>query len=113
MLQEFAEDIAVCLDSWVGGIKMVHSKLHLYLPDAGPGSRCVINELEANGLDEFDEKKDPDSEFPHRSDYYPGQVLYGPLHCLEYANWTQCTKDMKAQRNKPNKVVQVDVLALS
>ncbi|KAK3930467.1 (E3-independent) E2 ubiquitin-conjugating enzyme [Frankliniella fusca] len=108
-LEEFAEDIAVCLDSWVGGIKMVHSKLHLYLPDAGPGSRCVINELEANGLDEFDEKKDPLSEFPHRSDYYPGQVLYGPLHCLEYANWTQCTKDMKAQRSKPNKVVQVVV----
>ncbi|KAJ1526736.1 hypothetical protein ONE63_008315 [Megalurothrips usitatus] len=108
-LEEFAEDIAVCLDSWVGGIKMVHSKLHLYLPDAGPGSRCVINELEANGLDEFDEKKDPDSEFPHRSDYYPGQILYGPLHCLEYANWTQCTKDMKAQRSKPNKVVQVVV----
>jgi len=37
---------------------MVHTNLHLFVPDGGAGSRCVINDLEANGLEEFDEKRD-------------------------------------------------------
>lgn len=54
-LQEFATDIAACLDSWVGGIKTVHSKLLIQCAD---GSRCVINDVEATGLEDFNEKRD-------------------------------------------------------
>lgn len=53
--QEFATDIAVCMDSWVGGIRIVHFKLWLATPD---GSRCVINEMDARGLENFEEKRD-------------------------------------------------------
>ncbi|KAK7794133.1 hypothetical protein R5R35_012619 [Gryllus longicercus] len=108
-LEEFATDIAACLDSWVGGIKSVHSKLHVQLAD---GSRCVINDLEACGLEDFTEKRGDcqDCEFTsHREDFYPGQTLWGPLHCLEDAEWIHCTKEMKALRNKPNKTVKVVV----
>lgn len=55
LLQEFATDIAACLDSWVGGIKTVHSKLRVQCSD---GSRCIINDIEANFLEDFSEKRD-------------------------------------------------------
>ncbi|XP_067005905.2 (E3-independent) E2 ubiquitin-conjugating enzyme UBE2O [Anabrus simplex] len=107
-LEEFATDIAACLDSWVGGIKTVHSKLQIRCPD---GSRCIINDIEACGLEDFNEKRDcQDCEFPaHREDFYPGQILWGPLHCLEDAEWLHCTKELKALRSKPNKTVKVVV----
>jgi ubiquitin-conjugating enzyme E2 O len=54
-MQEFASDIAVCMDSWVGGIRMVHFKLWLATPD---GSRCVMNEIDARGLEHFEEKRE-------------------------------------------------------
>jgi ubiquitin-conjugating enzyme E2 O len=31
------------------------------------------------------------------------------LHCLEEAEWTHCTKELKAQRAKANKIVKVVV----
>jgi hypothetical protein len=55
LLQEFATDIAACLDSWVGGIKTIHSKLLIQCSD---GSRCIINDIEASGLEDFNEKRD-------------------------------------------------------
>jgi hypothetical protein len=55
LLQEFATDIAACLDSWVGGVKTIHSKLLIQCSD---GSRCVINDIEACGLQTFNEKRD-------------------------------------------------------
>ncbi|XP_069684975.1 (E3-independent) E2 ubiquitin-conjugating enzyme UBE2O isoform X2 [Periplaneta americana] len=106
-LEEFATDIAACLDSWVGGIKTVHSKLLIQCSD---GSRCIINDIEASGLEDFNEKRDCDCEFPgHRDDFYPGQTLWGPLHCLEEAEWIHCTKELKAQRAKANKIIKVVV----
>jgi len=51
-----------------------------------------------------------DCEFPgHRDDFYPGQTLWGPLHCLEEAEWIHCTKELKAQQAKANKIVKVVV----
>lgn len=51
-----------------------------------------------------------DCEFPgHRDDFYPGQTLWGPLHCLEDAEWIHCTKELKAQRTKANKIIKVVV----
>ncbi|XP_001602772.2 (E3-independent) E2 ubiquitin-conjugating enzyme UBE2O [Nasonia vitripennis] len=106
-LEEFAADVAVCMDSWVGGIRMVHFKLWLATPD---GSRCVINEIDARGLEHFEEKRDTDNDFPHSSEFYPGQSLWGPVHCLEEAQWIQCTKEMKAKRkSKPQRITKVVV----
>lgn len=106
-LEEFATDIAVCMDSWVGGIRIVHFKLWLATPD---GSRCVINEMDARGLENFEEKRDNENDFPHSSEFYPGQSLWGPVHCLEDAQWIQCTKEMKAKRkSKPQRITKVIV----
>ncbi|XP_075230933.1 (E3-independent) E2 ubiquitin-conjugating enzyme UBE2O isoform X3 [Lycorma delicatula] len=114
-LEEFGPDIAVCMDSWVGGIKMAHSKLVLQFSD---GSRCVVNDPDTFGLDVFDEKRDivctlsrnilKGCEFPHRGDYYPGQTLWGPLHPLEEAQWLVCSKELRAQL-KSHKTVKVAV----
>lgn len=54
-LQEFATDMAVCLDSWVGGIRMTHFKLWLVTPD---GSHCVINEMDSCVLGQLEEARD-------------------------------------------------------
>lgn len=54
-LKEFATDIAVCMDSWVGGIRMTHFKVWLATPD---GSRCVINEMDSRALGQLEEKRD-------------------------------------------------------
>ncbi|EZA56492.1 hypothetical protein DMN91_010027 [Ooceraea biroi] len=105
-LQEFATDMAVCMDSWVGGIRMTHFKLWLVTPD---GSHCVINEMDSCVLGQLEETRDNDNDFPH-SEFYPGQSLCGPVHCLEEAQWIQCTKEMKAKRKlKPQKVTKVIV----
>ncbi|XP_034940517.1 (E3-independent) E2 ubiquitin-conjugating enzyme UBE2O [Chelonus insularis] len=106
-LEEFGADIAVCMDSWVGAIRMVHFKLWLATPD---GSRCVINEMDAQGLAHFEEKRDHDNDFPHSSEFYPGQCLWGPVQCLEDAEWITCTKEMMAKRKfKPQKITKVIV----
>lgn len=107
---------------------MVHSKLWLAMPD---GSRCVINEIDACALEQFEEKREnvnensfqhrrfnitieflpfQDNDFPHSSEFYPGQSLWGPLHCLEDAQWILCTKELKAKRkSKPQKITKVVV----
>ncbi|XP_076635753.1 (E3-independent) E2 ubiquitin-conjugating enzyme UBE2O [Colletes latitarsis] len=106
-LEEFATDIAVCMDSWVGGIKMAHYKVWLTTPD---GSRCVVNEMDSCVLGQLEEKRDNDNDFPHSSEFYPGQSLWGPVHCLEDAQWITCTKEMKAKRKtKPHKITKVIV----
>lgn len=51
-----------------------------------------------------------DNDFPHSSEFYPGQSLWGPVHCLEEAQWIQCTKEMKAKRkSKPQRITKVVV----
>ncbi|KAI4476444.1 hypothetical protein M0804_013572 [Polistes exclamans] len=106
-LEEFATEIAVCMDSWVGGIKMTHFKVWVATPD---GSRCVINEMDSRALGQLEEKRDNDNDFPHSTEFYPGQSLWGPIHCLEQAQWINCTKEMKAKRKtKPQKITKVIV----
>ncbi|KAG8238849.1 hypothetical protein J437_LFUL018746 [Ladona fulva] len=106
-LEEFSADLAVCLDSWVGGVKSVHSKIYLRWPD---GSRCIMNDLDACGLEDVEEKKEKvdDSEFQN-GDFYPGQTLCGPMHALAEAKWLHCTREMKAIRQKPNWIVRAVV----
>ncbi|XP_032676891.1 (E3-independent) E2 ubiquitin-conjugating enzyme UBE2O isoform X1 [Odontomachus brunneus] len=115
-LQEFATDMAVCMDSWVGGIRMTHCKLWLVTPD---GSHCVVNEMNSYVLGQLEETRDnvrlnsqsfKDNDFPHSTEFYPGQSLWGPVHCLEEAQWIQCTKEMKAKRKlKPQKITKLIV----
>lgn len=51
-----------------------------------------------------------DNDFPHSTEFYPGQSLWGPVHCLEEAQWIQCTKEMKAKRKlKPQKITKLVV----
>lgn len=51
-----------------------------------------------------------DNDFPHSTEFYPGQSLWGPVHCLEEAQWIQCTREMKAKRKtKPQKITKVIV----
>ncbi|XP_012138962.2 (E3-independent) E2 ubiquitin-conjugating enzyme isoform X1 [Megachile rotundata] len=104
-LEEFPTDIAVCMDSWVGGIKMAHFKLWLTTPD---GSRCVINGMDSRVMRQLEEKRDNDNDFPRSFEFYPGQNLWGPVQCLEDAQWITCTKEMKAKRKtKPQKITKV------
>ncbi|OAD61943.1 Ubiquitin-conjugating enzyme E2 O [Eufriesea mexicana] len=106
-LEEFGTDIAVCMDSWVGGIKLANLKLWLTTPD---GSRCVLNETDPCILRQFEERRDNDNDFPHSSEFYPGQSLWGPVQVLEVAQWITCTKEMKAKRkSKPQKMTKVIV----
>ncbi|XP_014470035.1 PREDICTED: (E3-independent) E2 ubiquitin-conjugating enzyme UBE2O isoform X1 [Dinoponera quadriceps] len=99
--------MAVCMDSWVGGIRMTHCKLWLVTPD---GSHCVVNEMNSYVLGQLEETRDNDNDFPHSTEFYPGQSLWGPVHCLEEAQWIHCTKEMKAKRKlKPQKITKVIV----
>ena len=43
------------MDSWVGIIKMINYKLWLSTPD---GSRCIVKEPDAVGLEHFEEKRE-------------------------------------------------------
>ena len=96
--------MAVCLDSWVGTIKTVRSKLHLVFAD---GSKCIITDVEACAFEELDERRLSEYESSHRNDYHPGQVLYGPLEALDEAVWINCSKELKALKSKPHKNVKV------
>lgn len=49
-------DLAVYLDSWVGSVKYVNSRMILQFSD---GSRCVVRDPDGVvGFEVFDEKKD-------------------------------------------------------
>ncbi|KAL0279305.1 UNVERIFIED_CONTAM: hypothetical protein PYX00_000896 [Menopon gallinae] len=105
-VEDFTPDVAVCLDSWVGTIKTVRSKLQLAFAD---GSKCIISNVEACAFEELDERRNTDWEFSHRNDYHPGQVLYGPIGALDEASWISCSKEVKALRSKPQKSIKVVV----
>lgn len=50
------------------------------------------------------------NDFPHTSEFFPGQCLWGPVNCLEQAQWITCTKEMKQRRKlKPYKITKVIV----
>lgn len=52
----------MCLDSWVGGIKAVNSRLTL---QCGDGSRCIVKDPDTvAGFEVFDEKRDNVSTIP-------------------------------------------------
>ncbi|XP_028043776.1 (E3-independent) E2 ubiquitin-conjugating enzyme isoform X1 [Bombyx mandarina] len=93
-LEEFSPDLAVCLDSWVGTSKAVHSKLRLVSSD---GSRLEYSDLDTCPLEDYSMRRRRSTPYSS-SEYYPGQVVYGPLGSLDNANWLHMTKEMKAAR---------------
>ncbi|CAH0398000.1 unnamed protein product [Chilo suppressalis] len=93
-LEEFTPDLAVCLDSWVGTSKAVHSKLRLVSAD---GSRLEYPDLDNCPLEDYSMRRRRSTPYSS-SEFYPGQVVYGPLGSLDNANWLHVTKEMKAAR---------------
>ncbi|XP_072932156.1 (E3-independent) E2 ubiquitin-conjugating enzyme UBE2O isoform X2 [Epargyreus clarus] len=94
-LEEFTPDLAVCLDSWVGTSKAVHSKLRLVSAD---GSRLEYPDLDTCPLEDYSMRRRRSTPYSS-SEFYPGQVVYGPLGSLDTgANWLHVTKEMKAAR---------------
>ncbi|XP_053607115.1 (E3-independent) E2 ubiquitin-conjugating enzyme isoform X2 [Plodia interpunctella] len=93
-LEEFTPDLAVCLDSWVGTSKAVHSKLRLVSAD---GSRLEYPDLDNCPLEDYSMRRRRSTPYSS-SEFYPGQVVYGPLGSLDSANWLHVTKEMKAAR---------------
>ncbi|CAH0719513.1 unnamed protein product, partial [Brenthis ino] len=93
-LEEFTPDLAVCLDSWVGTSKAVHSKLRLVSAD---GSRLEYPDLDTCPLEDYSMRRRRSTPYSS-SEFYPGQVVYGPLGSLDSANWLHMTKEMKAAR---------------
>ncbi|XP_049868965.1 (E3-independent) E2 ubiquitin-conjugating enzyme isoform X2 [Pectinophora gossypiella] len=93
-LEEFTPDLAVCLDSWVGTSKAVHSKLRLVSAD---GSRLEYPDLDSCPLEDYSMRRRRSTPYSS-SEFYPGQVVYGPLGSLDNANWLHLTKEMKSAR---------------
>ncbi|KAL4709879.1 hypothetical protein ACJJTC_003842, partial [Scirpophaga incertulas] len=93
-LEEFTPDLAVCLDSWVGTSKAVNSKLRLISMD---GSRLEYPDLDNCPLEDYCMRRRRSTPYSS-SEFFPGQVVYGPLGSLDNANWLHVTKEMKAAR---------------
>ncbi|XP_067123691.1 (E3-independent) E2 ubiquitin-conjugating enzyme isoform X1 [Centruroides vittatus] len=104
-LEEFSADIAVFLDSWVGMVKIVKSDITVQCND---GSRCVLSDDDAFNLDDILDKRDRTSEYRKYS-FYPGQQLWGPVHCFDKCKWLTLNKEMSALLSKPTKNIRVTV----
>ncbi|VVD04508.1 unnamed protein product [Leptidea sinapis] len=76
-LEEFTPDLAVCLESWVGTSKF---------PD-----------LDSCALEDYSNRRRRATPYSS-SEFYPGQVVFGPLAALDNANWLHMTKEMKAAK---------------
>ena len=105
-LETFKTDILITLDGWVGMVRDVKSTLALRFSD---GSCVVVEDRLAEELEDVKDKRDEDCEFK-RYDYYPGQVLCGPVRQVEEGQWSDCSQELQlARRNKPNKNYKMTV----
>lgn len=72
----------------------VHSKLRLV---SAEGSRLEYPDLDTCPLEDYSMRRRRSTPYSS-SEFYPGQVVYGPLGSLDNANWLHVTKEMKAAR---------------
>lgn len=72
----------------------MHSKLRLVSAD---GSRLEYPDLDTCPLEDYSMRRRRATPYSS-SEFYPGQVVYGPLGSLDSANWLHMTKEMKAAR---------------
>ena len=109
-LETFKTDILITLNGWVGMVRDVKSRLSLRFSD---GSKVVVEDRLAEELEDVKDKRDADCEFK-RYDYYPGQVLCGPVKLVEEGQWSDCTGDLAAaRRHKQNKTYKMTVEEIS
>eukprot|EP00092_Neocalanus_flemingeri_P034351 GFUD01037358.1.p1 GENE.GFUD01037358.1~~GFUD01037358.1.p1 ORF type:complete len:1189 (+),score=379.97 GFUD01037358.1:41-3607(+) len=105
-LEAFKTDILICMDGWVGMVRTVKSKLTLRFID---GSKVTVDDEVAEDLDDIRDKRDPECEFK-RYDFYPGQILFGPVKSLEGGGWIECSQEIQtARKHKPHKAFKVTV----
>jgi len=105
-LEQFKSDILIGLDGWVGMVRTVKSKLTLRFSD---GSKVIVDDEVAEELDDIRDKRDPECEFK-RYDFYPGQILFGPVKILEGGKWIECSPDiLSTRKHKPHKAFKVTV----
>jgi len=105
-LEAFKADVLICLDSWVGMVRNVRSRLTLRFPD---GSKVTVDDEVADELEDIRDKRDPECEFK-RYDFYPGQVLYGAVRQVEAGAWGQCSPEVAAaRRTRPTKAFKMTV----
>ncbi len=105
-VEDFVTDVVVCRGAWLGMIKTVRSQVTVQFAD---GSVCVLDDKEAEELEDVLNTRDEESEF-RRYDFYPGQVLSGPLKIFTGGNFTTKTPEMERtlkteKKNKPYRVV--------
>ena len=134
-LDQFAQDVAVCLDEWVGMIRHIKSTVTVKFVSIGKGkakqkvtegdgkeaeSICTIADIIAEELEDTMDKRDDDCEF-RRYNFYEGQTLAGPLKLFEEATFISITDELSNMRkfakykNKMMRVVvtKVETEALS
>ncbi|XP_054717726.1 (E3-independent) E2 ubiquitin-conjugating enzyme-like isoform X2 [Uloborus diversus] len=104
-MEEFAADVAVFKDSWVGMIKSIKTELTLRCYD---GSRCIMSDVDAFDMDDILDRRERASEFKKYS-FYPGQQLWGPSYCFQRVKWILLNKPMSDVVNSSNKSVNVTV----
>lgn len=76
-------------------VRSVKSRLTLRFSD---GSKVVIDDGVAEELDDIRDKRDPECEFK-RYDFYPGQILFGPVRSLEPGDWVECSQELQTARS--------------
>merc|ERR1719507_1933277 len=105
-LEAFKSDILICLDSWVGMVRNVKFRLTVRFTD---GSKVIIDDDVAEELDDIRDKRDPECEFK-RYDFYPGQILFGPVRLAESGEWLECSTEVaNARKQKPHKAFKMTV----
>ena len=105
-LEAFKADILICLDSWVGMVRNVKSRLTVRFSD---GSKVIIDDDVAEELDDIRDKRDSECEFK-RYDFYPGQILFGPVRLAETGEWLECSTEVSnARKQKPHKAFKMTV----
>ncbi|CAH0395025.1 unnamed protein product [Bemisia tabaci] len=103
--EKLSSGTSIVMDSWVGGVQLVHIRLTLFLRD---GSKCYLSDPESYCFLSCNEQNDKFAE-----NYYPGQCLRGPIKYLDTAEWIHCTKRTKALlANKSAKKIKVYVEAV-
>ncbi len=107
-VEEFVTDVLVCMDQWMGMLKGVRSHITVRFAD---GSVCVLEDKEAEKLDDVLDTRDDDSEF-RRFDFYPGQVLSGPLKVFAGGEFTHKTPEMDRMLQHDKKGRQLRAVVL-
>ena len=72
-------------------------------------SKVIVDDEVAADLEDVFNRKEHDTEFI-RYDFYPGQILFGPIRVVDSSQWIDCSTDLKnARKKKPHKVYKMTV----